>query len=302
MLEDVSTVIGKTRQGARIEQVFDPRAGRPRGILSGVPAEGAFRHSRRDPPEALAPWIEHFWSVQWDLRGCEPFRAETIPHPNVHVTLEPEGSRVGGVRTQKFSRSLTGQGWVFGTKFKAGGFRPFLARAVSSIRDKAIPGADVFGPELDALGSSLRWDADEDARLAEVVAFWRARMPAPDTAVSLAADCVRLILNSREIRSVEELASRSGVTRRSLQRLFHEYVGVPVKWVIRRYRLHDVVEAIQAGGPAPDWAELALDLGYFDQSHMINDFRSIAGCAPANLARSGRQVHAEVSGDQAVDV
>jgi AraC-like DNA-binding protein len=302
MLEDMGTVIGKTRQGARIEQVFDARAGRPRGILTGAPAEGAFRHSRRDPPEALAPWIEHFWSVQWDLRGCEPFLAETIPHPNVHVTLEPDGSRVGGVRTRKFSSWLKGQGWVFGTKFKAGAFRPFLGRAVSSIRDKVIPGEEVFGPALDALREGLRWDGEEEARLAAASAFWLERVPAADATAQLAADCVRLILDSRELGSVEELAARSGVSKRSLQRLFQEYVGVPVKWVIRRYRLHDVVEAIQAGGPAPDWARLAVDLGYFDQSHMINDFRSITGYAPARLARSGGQIEAEVAGDQAVDV
>ena len=185
MLEVVGTVIGKTRQGVRIEQIFDARAGRPRGILTGAPAEGAFRHSRRDPPEALAPWIEHFWSVQWDLRGCEPFLAETIPHPNVHVTLEPDGSRVGGVRTRKFSRWLTGQGWVFGVKFKAGGFRPFLGRAVSSIRDKVIPGAEVFGPELEALGLGLRWEGEEEVRLAAAAEFWLARAPAADAAVQM---------------------------------------------------------------------------------------------------------------------
>jgi AraC-like DNA-binding protein len=302
MLEEMSREIGKMRQGARVEQVFDPRAGRPRGILTGAPPEGAFRHSRRDPPAELAPWIEHFWSVQWDLRGCDPFVAETIPHPNVHVTLEPGGSRVGGVRTRKFSTCLAGQSWVFGVKFKAGAFRPFLGRAVSSIRDRVVPGADLFGPELDELGASLRWDEAEESRLAAVAAFWSRRIPPADAAVELAGRCVRLILESRELRSVEELAARCGVSKRSLQRLFQEYVGVPVKWVIRRYRLHDVVEAVRAGGAAPDWARLAVELGYFDQSHMINDFRAVAGYAPSKLARPGREVRLEVAGDQAVDV
>jgi len=48
---------------------------------------------------------------------------------------------------------------------------------------------------------------------------------------------------------------------RSLQRLFQEYVGVAPKWVIRRYRLHEVAAAIRDGSGNPDWAELALDWG-----------------------------------------
>lgn len=302
MLEGVSAVIGKTRQGACVEQVFDARAGSPRGILSGAPAEGAFRHARRDPPAELADWIEHFWSVEWDLRGCEAFVAETLPHPNVHLTLEESGAQVGGVRTRKFRRVLEGQGRVFGVKFKAGAFRPFLGRAVSSIRDRVIPAGEVFGPEVDVLARRLAGDEPEGERLRLAAGFVEQRLPAPDAAAGLAAQCVRRILESRQLRTVEELADACGVSKRGLQRLFQEYVGVPVKWVIRRYRLHDVVEAMRGGGAAPDWAGLAAELGYFDQSHMINDFRAIAGDAPARLARAGGQVALKVAGDEGVDV
>jgi AraC-like DNA-binding protein len=66
---------------------------------------------------------------------------------------------------------------------------------------------------------------------------------------------------------------------RSLQRLFSRYVGVSPKWVIRRYRLHELLEQMHSGRHL-DWAQVAIDLGYFDQAHLINDFKSITGYAP----------------------
>ena len=100
--------------------------------------------------------------------------------------------------------------------------------------------------------------------------------PVIDRALSLlsAFDATRRRL------TLAELSRRSGISQRSLQRLFQEYVGASPKWVIRRYRLHELVERLKAGDVV-DGAQAALDLGYFDQAHLINDFRSIVGYSPA---------------------
>ena len=75
------------------------------------------------------------------------------------------------------------------------------------------------------------------------------------------------------------LAGELGLSKRGLQRLFAEYVGIGPKWVIRRYRLHEVTARMAAGG-AIDWAVLAADLGYADQGHFIRDFKSMFGGPP----------------------
>jgi AraC-like DNA-binding protein len=71
---------------------------------------------------------------------------------------------------------------------------------------------------------------------------------------------------------------------RGVQRLFAEYVGIGPKWVIRRYRLHEVTERMAAGGEI-DWAALAADLGYADQGHFIRDFKNMFGEPPTWYAR-----------------
>ena len=84
--------------------------------------------------------------------------------------------------------------------------------------------------------------------------------------------------------SVEELCSHAGYSKRTLQRLFREYVGVKPKWVIERIRLHEAAERMAAGDS--DWPAMALDLGYFDQAHFIKAFKAVVGRSPADYALS----------------
>src|SRR6266699_434040 len=75
----------------------------------------------------------------------------------------------------------------------------------------------------------------------------------------------------------------AGMTARTLQRLFADYVGVSPKWVMRRARLHEAAERADSGEPV-DWAELAADLGYADQAHLTRDFTVTIGVPPTRYA------------------
>lgn len=85
------------------------------------------------------------------------------------------------------------------------------------------------------------------------------------------------------ITRVDMLAAESDTSVRGLQRLFAEHVGVGPKWVIRRYRLHEVTQRMAARA-AIDWAALAADLGYADQAHLIRDFSAMFGESPTRYA------------------
>jgi AraC-like DNA-binding protein len=275
-------MIGKTRQPspAQIEEVFDPEVGRARGILRRPVRAGKLSHARRSPPPDLAYWIAHYWIITWDLRGHAPQLAETLPHPNIQVVFEKDSSVVSGIQTRKFSRLLEGRSQVFGIKFKPGGFRPFLKSSVSSLADSTVPANRIFGKAVDALTTILASSRKESEKVSAVNAFFRARTPEPDDTIRLAGQLVARILAEPNIKTVNDLATRTGFSKRSLQRLFNDYVGVSPKWVIRRYRLHELMEKFDSRAQ-PTWAQLALDLGYFDQAHLINDFKSIVGYTPA---------------------
>jgi len=265
-------------------EIIDDGAGRPRGLLQWPPPEGRFRYARRLPPPDLAPWITHFWMVSWDLRGLDPYRPETLPHPNVHVVFEQGASKVHGVTTGSFARLLEGQSRVFGIKFKPGGFRPILGKPLSTITNRSVPARRLLGPVAERL-ETLTAQASSEAPLVEAAGCWlRSILLAPDPAITEVDQLVACILEDPEILTVDALAGRTGLSKRSLQRIFREYVGVPPKWVIRRYRLHELVERLNAGVRL-NWSQVALDLGYFDQAHLVNDFRSVTGYSPRQYQR-----------------
>ena len=110
------------------------------------------------------------------------------------------------------------------------------------------------------------------------------RLPPPDDNVRRIRELVARIASDRNVRRVAHLAAASGMTMRSLQRLFARYVGVSPKWVIQRARLHDAAEEL-ARGTARGQATLAADLGYADQAHFIRDFRDVVGVTPAAYAK-----------------
>jgi AraC-like DNA-binding protein len=255
---------------------------KPRGILNLRPAEAGDGLTRYWPSAGLAPFVEHYWVVRWDLDA--PRVAETVPHPSIHLVLGPGDDEVVGVMRRKFSRTLEGRGRVLGTKFRPGAFRPFVGHPVSALTDRRVPVAEVFGAAARGLGErALGHPADLEA-IAVVESFLQARGALPDAAMDLAGRVAARIADDRSLTRVDRLAHEFHTTVRALQRLFGEYVGVGPKWVIQRYRLLDAVERLAAGQEV-DWADLALDLGYADQAHFIRDFRRLVGRSPADYAR-----------------
>jgi len=258
--------------------------GKARGILRHAPEPGEFHHARIAPSPTLAWVVQHYWIVQWDLRGHPSQVRETLPHPNVHLTLEPNRSGIHGVHSGRFTCELDGQGAVFGVKFRPGGFRPFLQRSVSELRDRSLPMQDVFGVAADALEAEVLSQSGDEAMVAVAERFLVARMPPADPVVAQVGGIVDAIADDRDILSVDQLVQRWRIDKRRLQRLFNDYVGASPKWVINRYRLHEAVERL-AAGTTVDWAQLALDLGYFDQAHFIRDFKALVGRPPGEYAR-----------------
>lgn len=256
-----------------------------RGILRRNFDTSRMTHGRYLPDASLATYVEHYWCVSWDLRGQPPQLQETMPHPNVHAVVDARGSGIFGVHTRRFVTELAGQGRVFGIKFRPGGLRPFLRRAVASLADRSAPIAEVFGTEGTAYEREVLACTDLEQCVALATRLLVAQRPPPDANVDRVADIVARVAADRTIHTADELAQRCGLGLRALQRLFKDYVGASPKWVIGRYRLHEAIERL-AAGTAVDWADLALALGYYDQAHFNRDFRKLVGRSPGEFARA----------------
>jgi AraC-like DNA-binding protein len=169
--------------------------------------------------------------------------------------------------------------------------RPGAAAALLGLPAGEIRGGAVH---LDALwrgdGARLlermREAPDDAARVALLRAALQRRLGADDardSAGSAAAmHAARLITAAGGRRPLREVAAAVGVGERRLQQLFHAHVGLPPRAWSRLARLHACLRVLR-GQPSPAWAEVALEGGFFDQSHLANEFRALCGVTPTEF-------------------
>jgi AraC-like DNA-binding protein len=259
-----------------------------RGVVGRSGSTSMFDLDRWAPSDAAARFVEHFWSVSWDLREHGPFDSTVITFPSLHITHEwgDDSPRHGfplpntlvhGVVERVFHTTISERGRVVGARFRPGGF------AARFGRDAAAQTGHVQPVDDELFGGPINLDDDVDAastRLDELIgAYSGERDP---TYVSLTA-LVDRIRDDDRLHRVEQVMAHSPWSARTTQRVFRRYVGVPVKWVLCRYRLQQAALEIESH-PGVDHADLAARLGWYDQAHFINDFRTMLGSTPGEYA------------------
>ncbi|WP_336086798.1 AraC family transcriptional regulator [Nocardia sp. SSK8] len=263
-------------------------SGDVRGILH--PGEQA-RHrrlTRLTVGPALSAFADRYWVVRWDLRGRPAYRAEVLSFPCVNVTFERSDLRTGGfvngVCTTKYVRELSGEGETFGIRFTPGGFGAFTGMDVGVLRDDSAPLAEVL-PAAAGLAERVLAEPSDERRCGLIEEFFAGRGRAGDPHFALVSRIVTAMAEDPDLTRVDQVTARFGVPVRTLQRLFRRYVGAGPKWVLCRFRLQDAADRL-ARGDRVDLAELATDLGYFDQAHFTREFTAEIGMAPSEYARA----------------
>lgn len=240
-------------------------------------------------------WVEGYWQLRWTIPPGQSFLSQVLPHPAVSLTVELGDTRHGigdesvvvtGVPTRRFDVQVQGHATVFGIKFRPGGFAAMFATPAHTLRDRVVPASELvprnLSEALAAFDPGLQlaeWTARADRLLA-------ASIPAPDADFELLLKVVQRMLHDRSLLRVADVEQRVGVGRRRLQRLFSYYVGVSPKCVLSRYRMHDVVAALDNGYQGL-LTDLAATYGWYDQAHFIREFSALIGTTPSAY-RDGR--------------
>jgi AraC-like DNA-binding protein len=251
----------------------------PRPLITPESAGRVTGVVRVAPDPRLAAIVEQHWIVGWDFRGAEPVVQEVLPDPCVNLAVEPEGVLLHGVTSGRSTHLLAGAGTAVGTKFRPGGFSGLIDGDVQALTDRVVRPVEVFGPAGAELERSLAAAARTEDLIALVTEFLLARLPPPDPARTLVANVVAAMRDAPLGARVADIAAQFAITQRTLQRLFTRHVGATPKQVLQRFRHQRAVDVLDA--EPPNLARVAAELGYFDQSHFVQDFRVATGRPPS---------------------
>ena len=276
-----------------------PELSPTRGVLA-PPPDGTWSLIRHEPGSALAPYVSWLWSVSWDLTDHGDHVQATLPHPSAHLVVEDGSVNIYGPTGTRFERLLSGKGRVTALRFRPGGLRPLIDQAMSGLVDQSLPARQLLPGLAADLATSVETVPDPDAALdllestVEVaiqdLAATNTNRAGANQADDRVVEVERLvdrIIEDRSITSVARLAEAAALHPRSLQRLFADYVGIGPKAVIQRHRLQDAAAIALSGDPV-DWAQVAAELGYYDQAHLVRDFTAVIGQPPNRYAETHR--------------
>ncbi len=252
---------------------------RLKGILDPIQAIKSFQLRRYLPSPELAPFIEHHWTIRWDLRGQSSYVFDFMPHSSVNFSITANRAWIIGLMDGVYSYEMKEAGASVGVIFKPGGFYTFWKKNLSTITNREIEAAEVF-PKVDAaFRYSLIGLESDEAMVANMEMLLLSIKPCVDSNLELITSIFKAIKTDKYLRTVEEIAEQFTISERTLQYIFKRYVGIGLKSMLTRNRLMDAAE-LAAQIEDPDWATVAADLGYSHQSHFVNDFKKTIGKAP----------------------
>lgn len=264
----------------------DSEPSAPRGaLLKGGPTP-PLRFRRLAPGPALAPFVRHYWFIDWDLDA--PLVQRVLSEPAVNVVAEEGQLGVGGMGAGRFERALVGRGSVYGALFWPAGFWPLWCQPLHALAGRTVELGERLGWPGGALHQALVALPDDGARVGLLEGALGAMRPEPYPEMEALNRVVALARAEPGLLDAGALAERAGWTLRTLQRRLRERVGVGPKALLRRCRLQEAAARLEEGQPL-DLAELAMRLGYGDQAHFTRDFRAAVGRPPGAYAAAARR-------------
>jgi AraC-like DNA-binding protein len=215
------------------------------------------------------------------------YASETSP-----LAVDFRKSWISGMQRRWIVIEAQPQSSMLVIRFRPGGAYPFVGHDMDALSDRVFPLEEVIRGASSSLRDRILAAPTPAEKFAAAEAWLLERSgPAPSmnpTAAYLAARLGRPI-GMRVRDAVEE----TGFTDRHVRNLFQRWIGVSPKQYARISRFQHLLGTLARDGvedpeleapplPSPDWAVVAAEAGYADQSHLTHEFQSFAGTTPAN--------------------
>jgi AraC-like DNA-binding protein len=249
------------------------------------------------PLTQLSQLVEMLWYI-WNAPGSPP-RYLICPNGamdlliHLHdraVTLYTDaacervrGPLLAGPKSQSLSIDPAEFTAVLGVRFRPGAARLFFPLPADELHNSGVPLSDLYPREAELLREEILSIPGLDGKIAALQRYLIGRLPAAVPIDPAVEHAVREFDGHRGVRPVSEVQSEMGLSHTRFIQLFRESVGMTPKLFCRVRRFQRALQKVESG-QSINWADLAATCGYFDQAHLIRDFRSFSGLTPLAYA------------------
>jgi AraC-like DNA-binding protein len=237
--------------------------------------------------------VEAHWPMQTIVQPVPARTAQAIEFTfgdrfNVWVAgaSHPETAHViaviGAQTYRRVHLAMAGRIETFVIVFQPGGFSQLFSVAADDLTDQHFDGRAV----LDASVGTLWCQLGESRSFTErtrVTDAYLLRRPAARRSYTDVTAAARALRGGRGVLRVSDMATRAGISVRQFERRFVSQMGMAPKLYARVARFEAAL-TIKAQWPDWRWTDVAHELGYHDQAHMVHDFHLLSGSTPSAVA------------------
>lgn len=163
--------------------------------------------------------------------------------------------------------------------FRKGMSYPFFKMPLTEMTNVVADAEQIFGSGIQELRAALQETDSVDGKFELTERYLLSiagRSPEDNPVIR---HSMERLVREPSGRSLKEISTEMGYSQKHFIQLFKDNVGVTPKTFVRIMRFQRAIEEIERTGKV-SWIEIAVDCGYYDQSHFINDFKVFSGFTP----------------------
>ncbi len=211
---------------------------------------------------------------------------QRVFYKSKHNTFTYQKAIICGVQQEYIYADATGYS-LFAIKFKAGGSYPFLHLPLLELNNLFIEAEQVLGYPIVLLREQLLELSEPQAMFLLVEQFLMDRLAYSQQQQHTVEVAVSHLNQSNRSSSLRQMAENLGYSQKQFIHIFKQHVGVSPKYYQRIARFNQVLREVDQRRNL-DWSQISYVCGYYDQAHLINDFKFFSGMGPQNyLAQKG---------------
>ncbi|MDA3891702.1 MAG: helix-turn-helix domain-containing protein [Salinivirgaceae bacterium] len=248
-----------------------------------------------NPSHQLSPYVKQYWALESSAHHKSEHIQRMVPNGLMELmiylgnrpeTLDKnkgltENTLISGQQKRYYDLKVSGNISLFSISFLPYGAMMFFDIPLNELYDKNIPLKYIIGNRIIHLEEKLFEAASFKEKTKIVDTFLKKQLHKNSKEYELQRiyKTVYEINKTRGLLNIETLAEKACLSRKQFERTFLDYIGSSPKQFLKIVRFQNAIFQKQKNHNMP-LTELAHLCGYFDQAHMINEFKTLAGMTP----------------------
>lgn len=247
------------------------------------------------PSPALAPFIKKYWALENCLPAGEKHIQRIVPsglpelifyfgeRPKITNSEKsiPENACVSGQQTRFYDLQVSGRISLFSILFQPHGASQIFNIPINQLFEQNVPLVFIVNHEATDLEAKLQetYTFHEKVAIAEKFILARLKSNYKHHEFNRIDYCLSEINRTKGAVSSEKLSELTCLSRKQFERKFSAFVGTSPRQFLKTVRFQNALHT-KFEQKSASLTQLAFDCGYYDQSHMIHDFKSLSGFTP----------------------